>query len=59
VRRGRQQRRSAGLSLVTGGVDTPGYLVLSYGLPVDFATDFPVCRAAVTYPADGYAAIFG
>ena len=36
-----------------------GYLVLSYGLPVDFARDFPVCRATVTYPADGYAAIFG
>jgi hypothetical protein len=26
---------------------------------VDFARDFPVCRATVTYPADGYAAIFG
>jgi hypothetical protein len=36
-----------------------GYTVLSYGLPVDFARDFPVCRATVTYPADGYAAIFG
>lgn len=36
-----------------------GYKVLSYGLPVDFARDFPVCRATVTYPADGYAAIFG
>jgi hypothetical protein len=36
-----------------------GYLVLCYGLPVDFARDFPVCRATVTYPADGYAAIFG
>jgi hypothetical protein len=36
-----------------------GYAVLSYGLPVDFARDFPVCRATVTYPADGYAAIFG
>jgi hypothetical protein len=36
-----------------------GYAVLSYGLPVDFAKDFPVCRATVTYPADGYAAIFG
>jgi hypothetical protein len=33
--------------------------VLSYGRPVDFARDFPVCRATVTYPADGYAAIFG
>jgi hypothetical protein len=36
-----------------------GYTVLSYGLPVDFARGFPVCRATVTYPADGYAAIFG
>jgi hypothetical protein len=36
-----------------------GYLLLSGGLPVDFARGFPVCRAAVTYPADGYAAIFG
>jgi hypothetical protein len=36
-----------------------GYLLLSGGEPVDFARDFPVCRATVTYPADGYAAIFG
>jgi hypothetical protein len=36
-----------------------GYLILSYGLPVDFARGFPVCRATVSYPADGYAAIFG
>jgi len=36
-----------------------GYTVLSYGLPADFARDFPVCRATVSYPADGYAAIFG
>jgi len=36
-----------------------GYSLLSYGLPVDFARGFPVCRAAVTYPADGYAAVFG
>jgi hypothetical protein len=36
-----------------------GYTILSYGLPVDFTRDFPVCRATVTYPADGYAAIFG
>jgi len=36
-----------------------GYSLLSYGLPVDFARGFPVCRATVTYPADGYAAIFG
>jgi len=36
-----------------------GYLLLSGGVPVDFARGFPVCRATVTYPADGYAAIFG
>ncbi len=36
-----------------------GYTVLSYGLPADFARDFPVCRATASYPADGYAAIFG
>lgn len=36
-----------------------GYLLLSYGLPVDFARGFPVCRATVSYSADGYAAIFG
>lgn len=36
-----------------------GYLLLSHGLPVDFARGFPVCRAAVSYPADGYAAMFG
>lgn len=26
---------------------------------MDFAVGFPVCRATVAYPADGYAAIFG
>jgi hypothetical protein len=36
-----------------------GYSIVSYGLPVDFARGFPVCRAKVIYPADGYAAIFG
>ena len=36
-----------------------GYLLLSGGQPVDFARGFPACRATVTYPADGYAAIFG
>jgi len=29
------------------------------GSPVNFDRDFPVCRAAVTYPTDGYAAVFG
>jgi hypothetical protein len=38
---------------------TLGYLLLSGGQPVDFARGFPACRATVTYPADGYAAIFG
>lgn len=36
-----------------------GYLLLTGGQPADFARDFPVCRATVTYPADGYAAVFG
>ena len=36
-----------------------GYLVLSDGEPVDFAKGFPVCHATVTYPANGYAAMFG
>ena len=36
-----------------------GYSLLSGGQPVEFVTDFPVCRATVTYPADGYAAVFG
>jgi hypothetical protein len=29
-----------------------GDALLSYGLPVDFARGFPVCRATVTYPAE-------
>ncbi|MGD0704498.1 MAG: hypothetical protein ABSA02_31995 [Trebonia sp.] len=36
-----------------------GYSLLSGGEPVEFAKDFPVCHATVTYPADGYAAVFG
>ena len=36
-----------------------GYSLLTGGQPVEFARNFPVCRAAVTYPADGYAAVFG
>jgi hypothetical protein len=39
--------------------DAIGYALLSGGLPTDAAMDFPVCRAMVTYPADGYAAVFG
>jgi hypothetical protein len=36
-----------------------GYTLLFAGQPVGYARDFPVCRASVNYPADGYAAIFG
>jgi hypothetical protein len=36
-----------------------GYRLLSGGQSVGFARDFPVCRAGVTYPADGYLAVFG
>jgi hypothetical protein len=36
-----------------------GYALLSGGQPTDFARDFPVCRGTVTYPAQGYAAVFG
>ena len=38
---------------------TLGYSLLTGGGPVDFARGFPVCRATVSYPADGYAAVFG
>ena len=38
--------------------DAIGYSLLS-GLPIDAARGFPVCRATVTYPAQGYAAMFG
>ena len=36
-----------------------GYSLLTGGLPVDAARGFPVCRATVAYPAQGYAAMFG
>jgi hypothetical protein len=36
-----------------------GYLLLSGGAPIEFARDFPVCRATVAYSGDGYAAMFG
>lgn len=39
--------------------DAIGYSLLSGGLPTDAARGFPVCRATVTYPAEGYAAVFG
>jgi hypothetical protein len=46
---------------LTGNTDPDaiGYLLLSGGQPNDAARGFPVCRATVTYPADGYAAMFG
>jgi hypothetical protein len=28
-------------------------------LPTDAARGFPVCRATIAYPAEGYAAVFG
>lgn len=39
--------------------DAIGYSLLSGGAPADAARGFPVCRATVTYPAHGYAAVFG
>ena len=39
--------------------DAVGYCLLSGGQPTDAARGFPVCRATVTYPAEGYAAMFG
>lgn len=39
--------------------DAIGYRLLTGGQPTDFAVGFPICRATVTYPADGYAAVFG
>lgn len=56
-------RGISGLILVsvTGNTDPDaiGYRLLSRGLPTDAARGFPVCRATVTYPAEGYAAMFG
>jgi hypothetical protein len=39
--------------------DALGYSLLTGGLPTDPARGYPVCRAEVTYPAQGYAAVFG
>jgi hypothetical protein len=39
--------------------DALGYRLLTDGAPAPFARGFPVCRASVQYPADGYAAMFG
>jgi hypothetical protein len=36
-----------------------GYSLLFDGSLVDSARGFPICRASITYPADGYAAVFG
>jgi len=46
---------------VTGNIDPGaiGYSLLTRGLPTDAARGFPVCRATVTYPAEGYGAMFG
>jgi hypothetical protein len=39
--------------------DAIGWSLLTGGEPTEAARGFPVCRASVTYPADGYAAVFG
>jgi hypothetical protein len=36
-----------------------GYPLLFDGSVLDFKRAFPICRARVIYPADGYAAVFG
>ncbi|MGN6678329.1 MAG: hypothetical protein ACTHKL_11115 [Streptosporangiaceae bacterium] len=65
------QRLRVGFSLrgLDGAIDvtiTPntdpvalGYWLLFDGQLPSSPGDFPVCRASVTYPADGYAAMFG
>ena len=39
--------------------DAIGYSLLTRGQPTDSAQGFPVCRATLTYPAEGYAAVLG
>jgi hypothetical protein len=39
--------------------DAIGYSLLTGGRSTDAARGFPVCCAMVTYPAEGYAAMFG
>jgi hypothetical protein len=39
--------------------DAIGYSLLTAGATTDFARGFPVCEATVSYPAAGYAAVFG
>lgn len=36
-----------------------GYSLLFDGSPLEHTRGFPICRARVIYPADGYAAVFG
>jgi hypothetical protein len=36
-----------------------GYPLIRAGDAVEYARGFPVCRADVSYPAEGYAAVFG
>ena len=39
--------------------DAIGYSLLFEGRAPDSRSGFPICRARVTYPRDGYAAVFG
>lgn len=39
--------------------DAIGYSLLFEGSPAEFRVGFPICRARVSYPGDGYAAVFG
>jgi hypothetical protein len=56
-------RRLDGLISASVGRNTDpealGYALLWPGQTAELATGFPVCRASVSYPADGYAAVFG
>lgn len=56
--RGLDGRIDASLA-VNDDPDAFGYSLISGGSPVELARGFPVCRATVAYPADGYAAVFG
>jgi hypothetical protein len=39
--------------------DAVGYALIAAGRPAELARGFPVCSASVTYPAQGYACVFG
>jgi hypothetical protein len=39
--------------------DSIGYALLTGAATADAARGYPICRATVTYPAQGYAAMFG